>query len=50
VTNGLSDTVSVIDTATNTIVATVPAGGEPFGVAIAPEAKSALNAEASVVR
>lgn len=31
-----SDTVSVIDTATNTVVATVPVGNVSFGVAIAP--------------
>jgi YVTN family beta-propeller protein len=36
---GLSNNVSVIDTATNTVVATVPVGngpGIPFGVAITP--------------
>jgi YVTN family beta-propeller protein len=31
-----SNTVSVIDTATNTVVATVPVGGGPIGVAITP--------------
>ena len=31
-----SDTVSVIDTATNTVVATIPVGLNPFGVAITP--------------
>src|SRR5215467_16017685 len=34
VTNLLSGTVSVIDTATNTVVATVPVGIDPRGVAI----------------
>ena len=29
--------VSVIDTATNTVVATVTVGGGPFGVAITPD-------------
>src|SRR5215470_5486086 len=37
VTNRMSDTVSVIDTATNTVVATVPVGRFPFGVAITPD-------------
>ncbi len=36
VTNDASTTVSVIDTATNTVVATVPVGNAPFGVAIVP--------------
>ncbi len=31
-----SNTVSVIDTATNTVVATVPVGNGPSGVAITP--------------
>ena len=33
----LTNTVSVIDTATNTVVATIPVGGNPFGVAITPD-------------
>jgi YVTN family beta-propeller protein len=37
VTNASSDTVSVIDTATNTVVATVPVGLFPFKVAITPD-------------
>src|SRR5216117_3487446 len=37
VTNGFSNTVSVIDTATNTVVATIPVGAFPFGVAITPD-------------
>jgi YVTN family beta-propeller protein len=37
VTNVSSDTVSVIDTPTNTVVATVPVGLFPFGVAITPD-------------
>src|SRR5262249_50460875 len=36
VTNSFSNTVSVNDTATNTVVATVPVGFLPFGVAITP--------------
>ena len=36
VTNIISNTVSVIDTATNTVVATIPIGGEPLGIAITP--------------
>ncbi len=38
VTNGGSNNVSVIDTATNTVVATVAVGNLPFGVAITPDA------------
>ena len=37
VTNGGDNTVSVIDTATNTVVATIPVGQFPFGVAITPD-------------
>src|SRR5438270_468762 len=36
VTDANSNTVSVIDTATNTVVATVPVGVTPGGVAITP--------------
>jgi YVTN family beta-propeller protein len=36
VANKDSNTVSVIDTATNTVVATVPVGSAPIGVAITP--------------
>jgi YVTN family beta-propeller protein len=34
--NADSGTVSVIDTATNTVAATVPVGRRPFGIAIGP--------------
>src|SRR5437660_12687706 len=34
VTNVVDSTVSVINTATNTVVATIPVGHNPFGVAI----------------
>src|SRR5437870_480462 len=37
VTNSISNSVSVIDTATNTVVATIPVGFEPVGVAITPD-------------
>ena len=37
-------TVSVIDTATNTVVATVPVGSCPFGVAVTPDGKHAYVA------
>src|SRR5438128_5291975 len=37
VTNESSNTVSVIDTATNTVVATIPVGPVPVGVAITPD-------------
>jgi YVTN family beta-propeller protein len=36
VANYQSDSVSVIDTASNTVVATVPVGSQPVGVAITP--------------
>jgi len=36
VANGSSDNVSVIDTATNTVIDTVPVGEDPNSVAIAP--------------
>ena len=38
VTNRGSNTVSVLATASNTVVATVPVGSSPFGVAITPRA------------
>jgi YVTN family beta-propeller protein len=37
ITNPGSDTVSVIDTATNTVSATVPVGLVPLGVAVSPK-------------
>src|SRR5437016_1101498 len=37
VTNLVSDTVSVLATATNTVVATIPVGHLPVGVAITPD-------------
>ena len=37
VTNQLDNTVSVIDTATNTVLATIPVGAVPVGVAITPD-------------
>ena len=36
-TDASSNTVSVIDTATNTVVATIPVGDHPFGIAITPD-------------
>jgi YVTN family beta-propeller protein len=39
VTNISSNTVSVIDTASNTVVATVAVGSGPTGVAITPNGK-----------
>src|SRR5262244_2845507 len=44
VTNSASNTVSVIDTATNTVVATVPVGSVPLGVAITPDGTRAYVA------
>jgi uncharacterized repeat protein (TIGR01451 family) len=37
ITNAGSDTVSVIDTSTNTVTATVPVGNTPSGVAVTPD-------------
>ena len=37
VANDNSNTVSVIDTATNTVTATVPVGSYPSGVAVSPD-------------
>ena len=37
ITNQGSNTVSVIDTASNTVTATVPVGSVPFGVAVTPD-------------
>ncbi|WP_240805642.1 YncE family protein [Streptomyces sp. A1547] len=37
VTNAFSGTVSVIDTATNTVTATIPVGSRPEGVAVTPD-------------
>jgi len=34
--NGISNDVSVIDTATNTVVKTIKAGDGPWGIAIKP--------------
>jgi len=44
VTNASDDTVSVIDTATNTVTATVPAGSSPRGIAFSPCAPSNAHA------
>ena len=37
ITNEGSSTVSVIDTATNTVIATIPVGSHPQGVAVTPD-------------
>src|SRR5258708_38882773 len=37
ITNQSSSTVSVIDTATDTVIATIPVGFTPFGVAVSPD-------------
>src|SRR6266852_4390768 len=37
ITNQNSSTVSVIDTATDTVIATIPVGLNPFGVAVSPD-------------
>src|SRR5258708_32676259 len=40
VTNQFSNTVSKIDSTTNTIVATIPVGNFPYGVAVSPNGDS----------
>src|SRR5258708_10073313 len=37
ITTQSSSTVSVIDTATDTVIATIPVGLTPFGVAVSPD-------------
>ena len=51
VTNANANTVSVIDTATNTVSATVAVGSVPFGIAITPDGTKAYvtNANADTV-
>jgi YVTN family beta-propeller protein len=39
VTNGYSDTVSAINTATHTVIATLPTGNSPFEMLISPNGK-----------
>jgi YVTN family beta-propeller protein len=39
ITNEGSNSVSVIDTATNTVIATIPVGGEPHGVAVSSDGR-----------
>jgi YVTN family beta-propeller protein len=41
VTNSHGDTVSVISGRTNTVTATIPVGGFPFGAAVNPETNTA---------
>jgi YVTN family beta-propeller protein len=41
ITNQGSDTVSVIDTANNTVAVTVPVGSGPYGVAVSPDGTKA---------
>jgi YVTN family beta-propeller protein len=47
VTNESDNTVSVIDMATNKVVATVPVGSNPYGVAVTPDGKHAYVANDS---
>ena len=47
VTNEGAGSVSVIDTATNTIVATVPVGSNPDGIAVTPNGAFAYVAQES---
>jgi YVTN family beta-propeller protein len=45
VTNEDSNTISVIDTATNTVVATIPVGVHPVAVDITPAAQTPTSKE-----
>lgn len=45
VTNHGSSSVSVVDTATNAVVATVPVGPGPYGIAVTPDGKHAYVAD-----
>src|SRR3984893_491469 len=47
ITNQGSNNVSVIDTATNTVTATIPVGSQPQGVAVAPHRSKAYVANAN---
>src|SRR4029079_3355089 len=47
VTNSGNNTVSVIDTATNTVVATIPVGTSPDGIAVTPNGAFAYVANLS---
>jgi YVTN family beta-propeller protein len=47
VANGSSNTVSVIDTATNTVTATVAVGAAPFAVAVTPDGTHAYVANSA---
>ena len=47
VTNRFDNTVSVIDTATNTVVATLPVGGTPAAVDVTPDGAFAYIANAN---
>jgi len=47
VTNGLSNNVSVISVATNTVTATIPVGSSPQGVAVSPDSTMAYVVNAS---
>ena len=52
-TNSANNTVSVIDRATNTVVATVPVGITPQGIAVTPDGAFAyvanFNAQSATV-
>lgn len=51
VTNQLSNTVSVVDVSTHTVVATIPVGARPYGSAVSPQGDRAFvtNAEGDSV-
>src|SRR5258706_12629442 len=47
ITNQSSNTVSVMDTGTDTVIATIPVGVTPFGVAVTPDGSKVYVANRS---
>src|SRR5258706_4787745 len=47
ITNQSSNTVSVMDTGTDTVIATIPVGVTPFGVAVSPDGSKVYVANIS---
>jgi YVTN family beta-propeller protein len=45
ITNATSNNVSVIDTATDMVIATIPVGSFPFGVAVSPDGRKVYVAK-----
>jgi YVTN family beta-propeller protein len=45
VSNALANTISIIDPSTNTVIDTIPGGGEPFGIVFSPDGARAFVAD-----